>query len=122
MLLRPGEGCREGASMYVNNSHGSNDRIIALILRDDFPHAKILMRHLDAYVDYDDWLDEQEGIQIGYSMAGLDAKIVIISVVSFLEWCDRCQIRPSEQNLVSFAETIAICDTAEKTPPVASPL
>ena len=38
------------------------------------------------YLDFDDWLDRCEGLQIGLAMAGVDATIVPVRLGRFLEW------------------------------------
>jgi hypothetical protein len=86
---------------------------IPLLAREEFACAKALMRDFEKYTTYDDWLDNQEGIQVGYLMAGIDAKMAHISVTSFRKWCAHFHISPSEQTLFSFAEAVGGADAMD---------
>ncbi len=79
---------------------------IPILARDEFARAKAFLGDFDNYSTYDDWLDHQEGIQIGYSMAGVDAKLVRIRLAAFLKWCAQQQVSPGEQTLFQFAEAV----------------
>jgi hypothetical protein len=71
-----------------------------------FQVAKTMIRELNDYVDYDDWLDVREGTQLGLAMAGVDSRLVTIDLSRFLRWCARVARQPSEAALDAFAAVI----------------
>jgi hypothetical protein len=77
---------------------------LPLIAREDFARARAIFANFDRFSTYDDWLDHQEGIQVGYLMAGVDARLVRIRMSGFLEWCEHRRILPSEPALGRFVE------------------
>jgi hypothetical protein len=79
---------------------------VPILPQEDFAYAKRIFRDFDCYSTYDDWLDHQEGIQVGYLMSGVDARLIKIRVAAFLKWCDQQRIPPGEQTLVRFAEAV----------------
>ncbi len=61
-------------------------RAIGLVDAGEFERARSDIADLACYVDYDDWLDAREGMQIGLAMAGVDAATVHVDLASFREW------------------------------------
>lgn len=59
---------------------------IGLFDESEFARARMKFADLAIYSDYQDWLDSREGLQIGLSMAGVEAKIVRVRLASFLRW------------------------------------
>jgi hypothetical protein len=93
--------------------HGPSAPTIPLLAREEFACAKALMRDFEKYTTYDDWLDSQEGIQVGYLMAGVDARMANVSIASFRKWCAHFDLSPSEHTLFSFAEAVGGGDAME---------
>lgn len=81
--------------------------VVPFLAEGEFRAIKKIAVGFEQYVSYDDWLDVQEGKQVGYWMAGVEVKIVEVSTARFARWCARRRIWPSEQSLMEFAE----CDT-----------
>lgn len=76
---------------------------IGLVAEREFARARAHIADLAGYIDYADWLDAREGLQIGLSMAGIDAAIVRVDLSSFLEWRDLTGASSDERALDAFA-------------------
>jgi hypothetical protein len=80
----------------------------------EFARARAEIADLAGYLDYDDWLDSREGLQIGLDMAGVDATIVGVSLSSFLEWRDLTGASSDQRALDAFAwAALAIRNSTE---------
>ena len=98
--LPPPLGRREGAV------------VIGLVDGGEFEHAQAAIPSLAGYLDYDDWLDRQEGLQLGWDMVGVEATIVCINLASFLEWRRLVGAGADEGALNSFAAVALAMRTA----------
>jgi hypothetical protein len=78
--------------------------VIALIAEDEFAWAQAAIPELSDYHDYKAWREILEGYEAGLGMAGVEVRIVPVTVASFLEWCRRTKTTPSERSLETFAE------------------
>jgi hypothetical protein len=76
---------------------------VALLSPTEFEIARGLISGLSEHASYDDWLDYRYGAFMGRSIGGEDAGLVTVSLKSFLEWCARDGVRPSESALDVFA-------------------
>jgi hypothetical protein len=77
--------------------------VIGLVEGWQFAGAQAAIPALADYFDYDDWLDRQEGLQIGLDMAGFAATIVRVDLASFLEWRILIDASADEATLDDFA-------------------
>ncbi len=80
-----------------------NTAAIGIVAEPEFERAQATIRGLADYYDYEDWLDARWGLQFGLSLAGVDAKIVVVSLSSFLEWCSLTKTSADERALDAFA-------------------
>ncbi len=76
---------------------------IGILSDREFQAARAAMPDLAGCLDYDEWLDSREGLQIGLAMAGVDASIVPVGLTSFLEWGRLTGARLDERALDAFA-------------------
>ncbi len=76
---------------------------IGLLAESEFDQARASIADLADHRNYEDWLDSREGLQIGLSMAGVDATIVCVSLSSFLEWRGLTGASSDERALDAFA-------------------
>lgn len=76
---------------------------IGLLAEREFERARASIPDLADYSNYWDWLDSREGLQIGLSMAGVDAPTVCVSLSSFLEWLGLTGASSDERALDAFA-------------------
>lgn len=90
---------------------------IALLSPEDFSAAQGILSDLDAYFDYQDWLDSRDGFQMGIAASGVDAKKVPVALSAFLAWCRLTKTAPSERTLDAFALVLRIL--RKPPPPVA---
>jgi hypothetical protein len=77
--------------------------VIGLVAEKEFQGARSTISDLARCADYDDWLDAREGLQIGLAMAGVEARIVPVSLSSFLEWSRLSGTSSDERALDAFA-------------------
>jgi hypothetical protein len=82
--------------------------VMAMISEEDFRGARLVIPDLAAQGDYQDWLDSREGFQMGLAMAGVDVKMMFVTVSQFLTWCRHSQTTPSESALDAFASLLAL--------------
>ena len=90
-------------SALVDRKSQAMNGAIALVLARDFERAQAEIVDLAQYINYDDWLDAREGLQIGLSMAGVDTATVCVSLPSFLEWRDLTGASSDQRALDAFA-------------------
>ena len=90
---------------------------IALLSPEDFSAAQGVVSELDAYLDYQDWLDSRDGFHMGVAAAGVDAKKIPVALATFLAWCRLTKTAPSERALDDFALMLRIL--RKPPPPVA---
>ncbi len=76
---------------------------MALLSASEFELARDFIPDLSQYRDYDDWLDYQNGQFMGRSLAGLDVKLIPVSLEDFMIWCLANQVSPSERALDEFS-------------------
>lgn len=91
----------------VGNEARVRSRAIGLVVDDEFGHARDVIPFLADYLDFDDWLDRCEGLQIGLAMAGVDATIVPVRLGRFLEWV-RLTRRPLDERALDRFATLAL--------------
>ncbi|MGD0184202.1 MAG: hypothetical protein ABSC25_03020 [Roseiarcus sp.] len=77
--------------------------VVGRVGENDFERAQAEIRDVAAYVDYDDWLDALDGLQIGLSMAGVDATAVCVDLSAFLQWRDLTGASCDQSALDAFA-------------------
>lgn len=77
--------------------------VIGLVAEREFEPARTEIVELAAYPSYWDWLDAREGLQIGLSMAGVEATTACVSLSSFLEWSALTGASRDERALDAFA-------------------
>jgi len=80
---------------------------IETVAEKEFADAQAAIRELIGYSDYDDWLDARWGLCIGLAMAGVDARMVVVDLASFLGWRDRTGNPADERALDAFASLAA---------------
>jgi hypothetical protein len=90
-------------SAVADRTPQAMNNAIGLVLARDFERAQAEVVDLADYINYDDWLDSREGLQIGNSMAGVDAAIVCVSLSSFLEWRGLTGASSDQRALDAFA-------------------
>ncbi|MDR3423248.1 MAG: hypothetical protein P4L80_18760 [Xanthobacteraceae bacterium] len=76
---------------------------IGIVARDEFADAQATIGELMGYCDHEDWLRARWGLCIGLAMAGIDARMVVVDLVSFLGWRDRTGKPADERALDAFA-------------------
>ena len=76
---------------------------MALISASEFELARDFIPEFLEYMDYDDWLDYQNGRFMGHSLAGLDVELIPVSLEDFMVWCLTNQVSPSERALDEFS-------------------
>lgn len=76
---------------------------VALFSHQDFKLARPLMPELEAYADYDDWLDCRHGRMMGLAMAGVETSLVSVTLADFHRWCVEHEHVPTEEALDAFA-------------------
>jgi hypothetical protein len=89
-------------SIFVDNL-SKMVAVIPLISADQFDWAQTVIPEWKEYSGYEDWRETCEGFQIGLAMAGVDVKMIPISLGSFLSWCRDTKTPPSERVLETFA-------------------
>jgi len=87
---------------------GMNTAAIGAVAEPEFKRAQAAIRGLAGYCDYEDWLDARLGLQFGLSLAGVDAKIVVVSLSSFVEWCSLTKTSADERALDAFASSTLV--------------
>ncbi len=88
---------------FVEGKAHVQTRAIGLLDAGDFERARAEIADLASYVDYDDWLDAREGVQMGLAMAGVDAATVRVDVASLQEWSALTERPCDERALDAFA-------------------
>lgn len=79
---------------------------IGLLVEREFNRARTVIPDLLGFPSYEDWLDAREGLQVGLSMAGIDAPMVRVGLTSFLEWSDLTGVRYDERAFDAFAASV----------------
>jgi hypothetical protein len=90
-------------SALVDHNSRVKTVAIGLVGESEFEQARASISDLADYRDYRDWLDSREGLQVGLSMAGVDAATVCVSLSSFLEWRGLTGASSDERALDAFA-------------------
>ena len=88
---------------FVDRRSPNGVAVIGRVGEDDFERARAEMPDVAAYVDYDDWLDALDGLQIGLSMAGVDATAVCVDLSAFLQWRELTGASCDQNALDAFA-------------------
>jgi hypothetical protein len=102
-----------GILTFVDRRSKAETAVVALIAKDEFARAQIVIPHLKDYSDFGEWRESREGFQMGLAMAGVDVKMVPVLFAPFLAWCRLTETRPDERSLDAFAATILLF----RTPP-----
>jgi hypothetical protein len=89
---------------------------IGLIGPEEFDEARSVVAGLEAYPSFSDWLDCREGLQIGLSLAGVEAALIRVRLAGFALWCDLTGRSPSLRSLDAFA---AFVETLRRAPSAA---
>jgi hypothetical protein len=95
-----------GILTFVDRQSKAETAVIALVAKDEFAWAQIVVPDLNAYSDFGEWRESREGFQMGLAMAGVDVKMVPVALTPFLAWCRLTGTPPSERALEAFASTI----------------
>jgi hypothetical protein len=90
-------------AVLVQSEPRVHNSAIGLFAEREFGRARIEIADLAGCIDYDDWLDSREGLQIGLAMAGVDATTICVSLSSFLEWRDLTGASSDQRALDAFA-------------------
>ncbi len=77
--------------------------VIGVVAEREFESARASISGVADYLNYWDWFDAREGLQIGLSLAGVDAATVCVGVSSFLQWRDLTGASSDERALDAFA-------------------
>jgi len=95
--------CRPVVYVYP----ASEATYIGIFPEQGFQFARVAMADLIGHRTYEDWLDAREGLQMGLSMAGLDAALVSVSFSAFQQWCLQTGAPANERALDVFAGVAA---------------
>ena len=95
-----------GIPVFLDPDSRSKSAAVALLDRDEFAWAQIVVPSLNAYCDYDEWRDCREGFEAGLAMAGVEAHPVAVAITPFLAWVRTTGAEPTEQALDEFAMTV----------------
>ena len=76
---------------------------VALMSPAEFERARCAIPDFSDQYCYEDWLDCREGLFMGLAMAGVDSRLVNVSLDGFLNWCADREAKPSESLLDDFA-------------------
>lgn len=99
-------GVDPGIPVFADLNSGAASAVVALIGKDEFTWAQIVVSGLNDYYDYEAWRDTREGLQMGLAMAGVAAKLLPIALTPFLAWCRVTGAAPTERALDDFASTV----------------
>lgn len=80
-----------------------NNVSIAVLSSSEFEKARRQISELSRHASYDDWLDQLYGRFMGLSLGGDDARLVMIRLGDFLNWCRARKVRLSEAALDAYA-------------------
>jgi len=97
----------EAPASVIDCTRRSETAVIGLVAETEFQHARSAISDLARCADYDDWLDAREGLQMGLAMAGVDARIVKVTLSSFLEWSRLSGTPADERALDAFAGLVS---------------
>lgn len=78
---------------------------IGVVAAFEFESAQAAISELSAYCDYEDWLDLRFGLQFALMLAGVNVRIVVIDLSSFLEWCCLSEKAACERAIDAFASS-----------------
>jgi hypothetical protein len=95
-----------GILIFLDRRSNAQTAAVALIAEDEFARAQTIAPDLKGYSGYEEWRDSRESLQIGLSMAGVDAKLVPVALGPFLIWCRLTGTSPGERPLNAFASAI----------------
>ena len=87
----------------VDAAPTSESVTFGLIGPEEFDEARSVVAGLEAYPSFSDWLDCREGLQIGLSLAGVEAALIRVRLAGFALWCDLTGRSPSLRSLDAFA-------------------
>jgi hypothetical protein len=90
----------------VDTGSTSESATIGLIGPDEFDMGRSVVAGLEAYPTFSDWLDCREGLQIGLSLAGVEATLIRVRLAGFMLWCDLTACSPSLCSLDAFAASV----------------
>jgi|SRR5579872_7480458 hypothetical protein len=102
-MITVGDQNDEAAVSVFLDSSSKTVAVIPLISADEFDRAKTAIPEWKDYSGYEDWRETCEGFQIGLAMAGLDVKMIPVTLASFLSWCRDTKTLPGARALESFA-------------------
>jgi hypothetical protein len=95
-----------GIPIFADLKSRAATAVVALIDKDEFTWAQIVVSGLNGYHDYEAWRDTREGFQMGLAMAGVAANLLPIALTPFLAWCRITGAAPTERALDDFALTV----------------
>ena len=81
-------------------------RVIGVLKDSDFNRLKCEGVHFPFPDQYDDWLDEREGLSVGLSAAGVRTVMITVDLDRFLTWCRKEAVPIGEDALDRFAATM----------------
>jgi hypothetical protein len=88
---------------FVDERTRAEAAVVGLLAEHEFAWAQTVIPDLNHYPDYQDWLADREGLQMGLAMAGVDARFGVVPLAMFLTWCRLSGELPSERRLNDFA-------------------
>ncbi len=89
-----------------------NNVSIAVLSSSEFEKARRQISELTRHASYDDWLDRRYGRFMGLSLGGDDARLVMIRLGDFLNWCRARKMGLSEAALDAYAFDVMRLQTA----------
>jgi hypothetical protein len=81
--------------------------VIAALSPVDFERGRAVIPEFAEYSDYEDWVDCREGSFIGLATAGVETRLVAVSLRNFLSWCFGESIEPTQAALDVYAALTA---------------
>ena len=100
-------GSELGIPVFLDPDSRSESAVVAMIDRDEFAWAQIVIPSLNDYRGFEDWRDSREGFEAGLAMAGVTVRSVPVAVTPFLAWARITGAEPTEHALDEFALTVS---------------
>jgi hypothetical protein len=101
-------GVDSGIPVFVDPTSSAESAVVALIDKDEFAWAQIVISGLNDYSDYEEWLHSREGFEMGLLMAGVATKMLPVALMPFLAWCRVTGAPPTESALDDFARMVVL--------------
>jgi hypothetical protein len=79
---------------------------VPILSESDFDRARGAISDFSQYCRYEDWLDSRHGRCFGFSISGVDTRLVCVPLDDFLHWCGERGLHPSEAAFDRFASSV----------------